>query len=102
MDAAAESSILPILGSVGSMGKKATIKSLRSPILKELHGITPLRSDPIDFALWSDCFMDPQGPSPVLHTVQMHTNVEHTRGKRVKGGVPCLICNVAVTWKIAS
>ena len=43
-DEAAESSILPILGSVGSVGKKASIKSLRYPILKELHGIAPLRS----------------------------------------------------------
>ncbi len=42
-DEAAESSILPILGSVGSVGKKASIKSLRYPILKELHGIAPLR-----------------------------------------------------------
>jgi len=41
---AAESSILPILGSVGSStGGRASIRSLRYPVLKELHAIAPLR-----------------------------------------------------------
>lgn len=45
-NAAAESSILPILGSIGSVSKKASIKSLRCPVLKELHGVAPVRSVP--------------------------------------------------------
>ena len=46
LNPAADSAIFPILGSVGSMGRKASIKSLRCPVLKELHGIAPLRSNP--------------------------------------------------------
>ncbi|CAL5220409.1 g2420 [Coccomyxa viridis] len=66
MDAAAESSILPILGSVGSMGKKATIKSLRSPILKELHGIAPLRASlGAALALLQDCDAQSDGSVPL-------------------------------------
>lgn len=46
VEAAADSAILPILGSVGSPGAKMSIQSLLCPVLKELHAIAPLRYGP--------------------------------------------------------